>query len=109
MIDIKIQNGDVVTDGTGRFSVISGKDAMFQRAVLCMTVPKGSFVYNRELGALPGGEGNAGKRELILGEALAAYPNTAVRVTGMTDDATAVTITIDGESRETEVRHYGSI
>ena len=109
MIDALIRNGDVATDGTGSIVRAEGADALFQRALLCLTVPKGSFVYNRELGALPGGEGNAGKRELILGEALAAYPNTAVRVTGMTDDATAVTITIDGESRETEVRHYGSI
>lgn len=109
MIDIKLQNGEIQTDSAGRYAVIEDRDALFQRAALNMTIAKGSFVYNRALGAEPCLDSNPDKRELVLGEALATYENTAVRVTGITADATAVEMTIDGESRETEVRHIGSL
>lgn len=109
MTDVKLQNGEIQTDSAGRFVVITDKDALFQRAALNMTVPKGSFIYNRALGTEVCRDSNPDKRELVLGEALATYENTAVRVTGITEDATAAEIMIDGESRETEVRQIGNI
>lgn len=109
MIDARIKNGDVSTGSGAGFDEIEGADVLFQRALICMTVPKGSFIYDRELGASPLFPGDAAKSELTFSEALAKYENTSVAVTGITDEAAEVTITIGGESRETEVRSYGSI
>ena len=50
MIDVKIKDGDVVTDSTGCPVYAEGADALFRRAVLRLTPPRGSFIYNRELG-----------------------------------------------------------
>ena len=68
MIDIKLQNGEIQTDSAGRYAVIADRDALFQRAALNMTIAKGSFVYNRALGAEPCLDSNPDKRELVLGE-----------------------------------------
>ena len=107
MIDVKITNGDVETDSAGSAKRISGRDVLFQRARLCMTVPKGSFVYDRELGAQRGV--TAAQTELLLGEALVKYPGTLVHVLGMTDGVARVSVGIDGESGTEEVRSYGNV
>ena len=109
MIDAKIIDGDVATDCGARFCEISGTDALFQRAIVCMTVPRGSFIYDRELGAGMCAQNSAAKRELSFDEALAKYENTSVRVTGITGSAAEVLVTIDGESREMEVQSYGDV
>lgn len=107
MIDVKITNGDIETDTTGGAKRIYGRDVLFQRAMLCMTVPKGSFVYDRELGSERGV--TAAQTELLFGEALVKYSGTTVRVLGMTDEAVRVSVSIDGESRTEEVRTYGNV
>ena len=109
MVDAKITDGDLAVAVTGDVETVSGIDAMFQRARLCMTVPKGCFVYDRTLGAADDPALNTDKRTLVLGEALAKYGNTAVTVTGIDGGTTAVRVTIDGESREMEVQRYGDV
>ena len=109
MVDARIMGGDLATAATGDVETIGGADALFQRALLCMTVPKGSFVYDRSLGAAECVSTVPDKRALVLGEALAKYGNTAVCVTGIRDGVTAVRVTINGESRETEVQRYGDV
>ena len=51
MVDAMIKNGCLVAAPTGDLAQVDGADALFQRSVIAMTVPKGSFIYNRELGA----------------------------------------------------------
>ena len=109
MVDARITEGDVAVTATGDAVTVSGADALFQRALLSMTVPKGSFIYDRELGSPVCDAADPDKRALVLGEALASYENTVVCVTEMTGDTTTVRVTIDGESRETEVRRYGDV
>ena len=53
--------------------------ALFQRALLCLTVPKGSFLYDRELGVRSGGA-DLQRTELLFAEALAKYPSAQVSV-----------------------------
>ncbi len=108
MIDVKISNGDVAVDSTGSPVSISGADAKFQRALICLTVPKGSFVYDRELGTRRF-SGSTARRELLFNEALARYPGERVKVTGTTETGVTVRIYIGGESRVAEVRNYGNI
>ena len=67
MIDALIRNGDVATDGTGSIVRAEGADALFQRALLCLTVPKGSFLYDRELGVRSGGA-DLQRTELLFAE-----------------------------------------
>ncbi|MBQ1838462.1 MAG: hypothetical protein II127_02470 [Ruminococcus sp.] len=108
MIDIKWQNGDLAVDDAGNAVPIGDTDARFQRALMRMTVPKGSFIYDRALGVRSGGT-DSRRRELLLAEALADCPDTRVRVTGMTENGTTVEIIIGGESRTEEVRAYGNV
>ena len=108
MIDALIRNGDVATDGTGSIVRAEGADALFQRALLCLTVPKGSFLYDRELGVRSGGA-DLQRTELLFAEALAKYPSTQVSVQGMTDEGVSVRVNISGEGRTEEVRHYGNV
>lgn len=109
MVDASIKNGDVAVDSAGRIEMIGEPDAGFQRAVICMTVPKGSFIYDRELGAEDVDGATDAKAELLLNEALAKYENTSVSLIEQKDRGITVRITIDGESRIEEVRHYGNL
>lgn len=109
MIDAKIKNGDVAVDAAGRIARIGDIDARFQRAMICMTVPKGSFVYDRELGALNSVSLPDAKTELLLNEALAKYEDAAVSLIERDDSGIRVCITIGGESRTEEVRYYGNL
>lgn len=108
MIDVKIKDGDVVTDSTGCPVYAEGADALFRRAVLRLTPPRGSFIYNRELGTEQCGEDRA-HTELLFAEALAGYADTQVRVLQIGDGVVSVQLTIDGESRVEEVRRYGDV
>lgn len=113
MTDYKIENGDVKKDSAGRYIKITGRDAEFQRALICITARLGKFIYNRELGSRAGeietgGAESARRLELVLNEALAKYEKTSVRVTEY-GERLVVKITIDGESRIEEVRLNGNV
>ena len=105
MIDAKIKNGDLGGQtAPAELPISGGSDALFQRALICMTVPKGSFVYDRELGALNSVSLPDAKTELLLNEALAKYEDAAVSLIERDDSGIRVCITIGGESRTEEVR-----
>lgn len=103
MIDAKIQNGDVAADPGGSPVMLSGTDAAFQRAVICMTAPKGSFVYDRELGTLPCVPDDSERLALVFSEALAGFEDTVVESVRLEESAAFVTLTAEGETREVEV------
>ena len=108
MVDAMIKNGCLVAAPTGDLAQVDGADALFQRSVIARTVPKGSFIYNRELGAGEYPE-NEEKLSLVLREATAFDENAAVSVTRIGENSVTAVVTINGESRETEVRQFGSI
>lgn len=90
MRDIKLMNGDVLMDSCGRPVVLEGSKARLQSAEIISTVEKGSFIYNRELGADiasvdSDSEDADGRMELVINEALARYGDIYARVTTNTD------------------------
>ena len=107
MIDFKIKNGDSVTDSTGEYTKISGKDAEFQRAVICICSQFGKFIYDRNLGSArekinPADENAQRRLELVLNEALAEFENVSVNVLEYSDKLRAE-ITINDEMRIEEI------
>lgn len=108
MVDVKLQNGDIVLDGTGNAMVIGDSDARFQRALVRMTAARGGFIYDRELGVLPLGD-DLRRAELALNEALSLCPGARVRLLEKGDESMTVQLTINGESRREEVCFYGDV
>ncbi len=49
-MDVKIKNGDMVLRDTGEPVYIDGIEEIFQQVMLCISVKKGGFLYNKELG-----------------------------------------------------------
>lgn len=110
MIDAKMKNGDLVVDTGGNVVATHGVDAAFQRAVISMTVPKGSFIYDRELGTPQDFSENIDKMELSCMEGLAKFDYSDFYLVNAGDSGNVTfNMTIDSESREEEVLHYGNI
>lgn len=108
MVDVKLSGGDVALDSSGNTVYVGGSDERFQRALLCLTVPRGSFVYDRALGTRSLGLDKK-RTELLFEEALTRCPGARACVTDRSGDAVTVQLTIDGESRTEEVRWYGNL
>lgn len=51
MSDIKIENGDLASDVNGRVKEIEGLEEYLQRAFICLKMKRGSFCYQRDIGA----------------------------------------------------------
>ena len=109
MTDVLLENGCPARDSKGNYVRLGDPDARFQRAVIAMTVRRGTFIYNRSLGAR---RNDVDARDLeqsvtlLLNEALAPYEHTSVEVFDL-GDAIGVDVTVDDETREGEVRTYG--
>lgn len=113
MTDVKIKNGDAVVDSTGRYEMLTDKDALFQRAQICIGARLGGFIYDRQTGSdirSIDKDSDLAKEnaELVINEALAQFENTKAVVTEY-GDIIKLTVTIDCESRNTEVHLYGNI
>ncbi len=113
MVDIKLSNGDVCTDSTGRFVRISDKDALFQRALICIGAKLGEFVYDRTLGSNIRKndfivENSLEKAELVVNEAIAQFEDTYAKVIECVDKL-KFELTIGGESRIEEVLLNGNL
>lgn len=113
MIDVKLINGDVEIDSAGRFVKIFDSDTLFQRALICIAVKFGSFIYDRSLGSqlnkISLEDDNAiEKAELIINEALAEFEDTYARVIECSEKI-KVEITIGNESRIEEVYLNGNV
>lgn len=108
MVDVKLSGGDVALDSSGAAVYIDGTDERFQRALVCLTVPRGSFIYDRTLGTRSLGLDKK-RTELLFEEALTRCPGARARMTDRSAEAVTVQLTIDGESRTEEVRWYGDV
>lgn len=49
-MDVRINNGDMVLRDTGEPVYIDGIEEVFQQVLLCISVKKGGFEYDKELG-----------------------------------------------------------
>lgn len=113
MTDVKIENGDAVSESTGQSVMIFDTGALFQRAEICIAAKMGSFIYDRNLGSLvrnveQNGENAKEKAELVINEALAEFENTRAEVTEYGGTLKFI-LTINGESRNTEVHLNGNV
>ena len=51
-MDVKIKNGDILTDGAGNpLYTQDGIEDIFQQVMICVTAKKGGFVYDKDFGA----------------------------------------------------------
>lgn len=48
---MKIENGNIVLSSSGIPVTISGEDLTLQKAEILLTVPKGSFIFDRNFGS----------------------------------------------------------
>lgn len=48
---MKIENGNIVLSSSGIPVTISGEDLALQKAEILLTVPKGSFIFDRNFGS----------------------------------------------------------
>lgn len=113
MTDVRIKDGDAVVDSTGNYEIISDTDVLFQRAQICIGARLGNFIYDRETGSdirsiAPESDLAKERAELIINEALAQFEDTRAVVLEY-GEVIKLTITIGGESRNTEVHLYGNI
>ena len=90
MRDVKWEYGDILLDSAGRAELLSESDSEFQRALIRMSAKRGCFIYDR-----------------AFCEALAPCENTSARAFMVTYNGVRAEISINGETRTKEVRHYG--
>ncbi|WP_283610149.1 GPW/gp25 family protein [Faecalispora anaeroviscerum] len=82
-MDIRLDQGDFAVGSNGLPDSVSGKEELLQRALIRLSVPRGSFSYDPELGSrlhtlvLTGTDLNTRARELTE-EALSAMPELSV-------------------------------
>lgn len=51
-MDVKIKNGDILTDARGNpLYTREGIDDIFQQVLICITAKKGGFIYDKDFGA----------------------------------------------------------
>lgn len=110
MTDVKLINGDVMRDSSGRYVMLEGADALFQRALNCVSAVRKGFIYDRALGCDPleGGLTSPMQAQLLINEALCDYDNTYARVLSV-GESVRLRLSINGESRTQEVLPHGQL
>lgn len=85
-MDVKIENEDISVDSAGSFVMIDGFDEIVQQALIRMKIPKGKFIYDRNLGSFCDSlDINTGKNqmkalEMLINESLVSLNNAYVKV-----------------------------
>lgn len=112
-MDARIENGDIYLTSSGDTEYLSGVREAVQRALIAATAVKGTFIYDRSLGAdyaAIGEEGiSLGRLDMLIREAAADIADTQVRVTGWDADhhTAALSVTYGGKTAATEVDLHG--
>ncbi len=81
-MDAKINNKDIATDNLGEYVMIDGFEEIVQRVIISLTVPKGRFVYHKDLGASYNGVmlSDIKQIEMIVNESLINIGDVYVKV-----------------------------
>ena len=89
-MELKLQNGDYVSDGAGGLRRVSGRDALLQRVLFRLTAKRGKFPFREDLGSrlwqlgrLSAAERQAAAKQFVA-EALAAEPELRVGTVTLT-------------------------
>lgn len=112
-MDAKIENSDIVLDSIGNYVMIDGFEEIVQQALIAVKVPKGSFVYDKDLGSdcysydYLSDNKKLQVFEMLMNEALSLIGDIYIKVKFVTTVNTraklSFTIFTNGESIDKEV------
>lgn len=114
-MDITIANGDISLTAAGGTLYLSAINEIVQRVRIAASIRKGSFIYNRKLGAdyaaAAGGEMLKEQLDMLIREAAAGIADTEVKVTQAYEATRRATLRIThaGQTVTTEVDVHGNI
>lgn len=101
-MDTKITGGDLALGANGLLERIYGLEEMLQQAWLCLSVPKGAFVYDRDFGSRIRGESPPAQLQALAEEALLG--RCGAEITGCRVEGQEVVFTVSAEAGTGEVR-----
>lgn len=106
MRDVLMENG-----APQERTVLTGREAALQRALISLCARRGSFIYNRALGSGLSGADTSDRMRLqqLADEALARFGGARVYVEEYDDGVLRVALTVDGITEIREVRIIGSV
>lgn len=104
-MELKLKNGDYVSDGAGGVKRLEGREALMQRVLFRLTARRGTFPFMEtmgsrlwKLGKLPAAARPAAARQYVT-EALAEEPGLAVtRVTLEAENRVTAELEYEGET-----------
>ncbi len=111
-MDIKISNKDIVLNSNCSPEMVTDFQEIIQRVNICCNVPKGSFIYNRNLGSeirlVDFSKKDAIKKsQMLLNEAIIGIAGASIRISDIIkeEDCTIVKVqlTYFKNTAETEV------
>lgn len=109
MAELKIRDGDYVSDGVGGMVRVKGRDALLQRALFKLTARRGGFPFLENLGSALyalGGE-TASRRqsaaEAAVAQALAEEKNLRVERVELDGDRLTVRLDYGGEELDLQL------
>lgn len=112
-MDVRISDGDVLLSAAGMTEYLCGVHEAAQRVRIAASVDKGSFIYNRALGAdyaaLDERQPLTESLDMLIREAAAGAADTEVSVTSADEHSAVLRITHGGETVTTEVDLYGNV
>ena len=117
MRDVKLENGGIVFDSTLKSEkTVEGIDAVLQRIEIALSVDKGDFPYNREMGVyIPNldltQERDILNLEMYINEAIYNIYECSCKVLSVKSEKNTVKliITANGETYEKEVKLGGKL
>ena len=91
-MELKLKNGDYVSDGIGGLQRVSGMDALVQRVLFRLTARRDSFPFQKNLGSrlwqlgrVPVNQRQAAATQYVA-EALSEEPNLEVKAVELLED-----------------------
>lgn len=95
-MDAKLKDKDICTDSTGEYVMIDGIEEIIQRAVISLTVPKGSFIYDKSLGSDYSDfrVNDIKQAEMIINESLVNIGNIYIKVKNISSDGNKIIMSI---------------
>ena len=114
-MDVRLGNGDVYLNAEGKTEYLCAADEAAQRALIAASVTKGSFRYDRSLGADYAAVGDTAmlteKLDMLIREAAAGVGGAEVTVTGFDAERgiASLRVTHAGETITTEVDIHGNL
>ena len=109
-MDINFENSDIKLTQSGEYSYVRGVDEAVQTVKNAVSMPKGRFIYEKDLGfdmskLDPKSVTFIKEMIMLLNEVLARMTDIDVEIAGYNEETRTLELDVyrDGEKRETEV------